>query len=162
MNNSKFNFRFVFLNETLDGVNKLNSKKASQATDIPVEVIKENEDIVSFYVFHIFNNALSSCTFPNVLKYADVRPAFKKDDRTDKENYRPICILPNLSKVYERLMYDQMYLFFDQIFSKLPCSFRKGFSAKQRLVHMIEKWRKYLDTSGHGSSLLHNRPLQGF
>ena len=47
------------------------------------------------------------------MKYADAWPAFKKDDKTDKENYRPISILLNLSKVYERLRYDQMYPFFD-------------------------------------------------
>ena len=47
-----------------------------------------------------------------------------------------------------------MYRFFDQIFSKLQCGFRKGFSAKQCLIHMIKKWQKYLDTGGHGSSLL--------
>ena len=51
-------------------------------------------------------------------------------------------------------MYDQMYPFFDQIFSKLQCGFRKGFSAEQCLIHMIEKWRTYLDAGGHGSALL--------
>ena len=112
MDNPKFSFRFVSLNEALTGVNKLNCK----ATDIPVKIIKENKDVKSFYVFHNFNNALSSCSFPTGLKYADVPPAFKKDDKTDKENYRLISILPNLSKVYERVMYDQMYPFFDQIF----------------------------------------------
>ena len=120
-----------------------------QATDIPVKIIKENKEVISFYVFHNFNNALSSCSFPTALKHADVRPAFKKDDKTDKENCRPISILPNLSKVYERLMYDQMYPFFDQIFSKLQCGFRKGFSAEQCLIHMIEKWWTYLDNGGH-------------
>ena len=87
------------------------------------------------------------------MKYEDALPEFKKDDKTDKENYRPISILPNLSKVHERLMYDQMYPFFDQIFSKLQCGFRKGFSAEQCLIHMIEKLRTYLDTGGHGSAL---------
>ena len=80
---------------------------------MPVKIIKENKDVISFYVFHNFNNALSSCSFPAAWKYADVRPALTKDDKTDKENYRSINILPNLSKVYEMLMYDQMYPFFD-------------------------------------------------
>ena len=88
------------------------------------------------------------------MKYADVQPAFQKDDKTDKENYRPISTLPNLSKVYETLMYDQMYPFFEQIFSKLQCSFRKDFSTEQCLIHLIEKWRKYFDTGSHGSGLL--------
>ena len=87
------------------------------------------------------------------LKYADVRPAFIKD-KTDKENYRPISILPNLSKVYESLMYDQMYPYSDQIFSKLQCGFRKGFNAEQCLINIVEKCRKYIDTGDHDSALL--------
>ena len=84
MDNPKFSFRFVSLNETLDGVNKLNPKKFSQAADIPIKIIKENKDVASFHVFHNFNSALSACSFPTALKYFDVRPAFKKDDKTDK------------------------------------------------------------------------------
>ena len=73
--------------------------------------------------------------------YYPVLPAFRKDDKTDKENYRHISILPNLTTVYERLMYDQMYPFFDQFFSKLQCGFCKGFSAEQCLIHMTQKWQ---------------------
>ena len=71
--------------------------------DIPVKVIKENKDIVAFFLYiNNFNNSLSSSIFPTALKYADVKLVSKKDDKTDKENYRPISILPTLSKVYER------------------------------------------------------------
>ena len=49
---------------------------------------------------HNFSNSLSSSTFPTALKYVDVKPVFKKDDKTDKENYWLINILPTLSKVY--------------------------------------------------------------
>ena len=51
-------------------------------------------------------------------------------------------------------MYDQMYPFFDQIFLKLQCGFHEGFKVEQFLIHMIEKWQKYLDTDGHSSALL--------
>ena len=86
MDNPKFSLRFVSRNKTSDVVNKLNHKKASQTTDIPVKIIKENKYVISFYVFHNFYNALSSCSFPTALNYADGRPAFKKDNKTDKEN----------------------------------------------------------------------------
>ena len=61
----------TLLHKTLNGINKLNRKKASQATDIPVKIIKENKYVISFYVFHNFNNALSSCSFSTALKYAN-------------------------------------------------------------------------------------------
>ena len=63
IDNPKYSFSFVSLNETLDRINKLNTKKASQATDILVKITKGNKDLVSFYVFHNFNNVLSSCSW---------------------------------------------------------------------------------------------------
>ena len=82
---------------------KLDTKKTSQMNNIPVKVIKENKDIVALFIHHNFNNSLSSPTFPTALKYPDVKPVFKKDDKTVNENYRLISILPTLSKVYERV-----------------------------------------------------------
>ena len=125
-----FAFEFVTLEETIKEVNKLSIKKASQTLDIPVKIVKENKDLISYFVYNNFNNALSSLQYPNGLKYADVTPVFKKDDKSDKSNYRPISILSNLSKVYERIMQKQIYPYLNKIFSKYQCGFRKGFSAQ--------------------------------
>ena len=51
-------------------------------------------------------------------------------------------------------MYDQMYKYFDQIFSKFQCGFRKGFSAQNCLLYMIGNWKEYLDQGGHYVGLL--------
>ena len=88
------------------------------------------------------------------MKYTDVIPIHKKDDKTDKENYRLINVLSNLSKVYERLMYNQIYSYFDTLFSKFHCGFRKGFNAKRCLLAMIEKWRETLDKGGETGVVL--------
>ena len=52
------------------------------------------------------------------MKYANVTPIHKKDDKTDKANDRPISILPNLRKAYKRLMYNQIISYFDSAFSE--------------------------------------------
>ena len=88
------------------------------------------------------------------MKYADVTPIHKKDDKTDKTNYRPISILPNLSKVYERLMYNQISPYFDSVFSEFQCRFRKGFNAQQCLLTMVEKCCKTLDEGGETEAVL--------
>ena len=134
-----FSFQYVSHDQVLKEVNKLNSRKASQDSHIPVKVIRENIDIVAYFIHNNFNNSLSSFIFPTGLKYADIKPVFKKDDKTNKENYRPISTLPNLSKIYERLMDDQLYPYFNKIFSKFQCGFRKGFNSQQCLLSMIEK-----------------------
>ena len=94
-----FAFEFVSLEETIKEVNKLSVKKASQRLNMLIKIIKENKDLISYFVYNNFNNALSSSQYPNGLKYADVTPVFREDDKSDKSNYRPISILPNLSKV---------------------------------------------------------------
>ena len=97
---------------------------------------------------------IENSVFPVSLKQADIKPIHKKDSRSDKENYRPLSILPNLSKIYERCLYTQMNKYFDHILSKYQFGFRKGNSAQQCLLTMIEKWRAFLDQNGTCAALL--------
>ena len=103
-------------------------------------ILKTNADFFASYVCNDINASISSSTFPNQLKEADIIPAHKKKSKLSKENYRPISILPNISKVYERCFYDQLSAYFDNIFSKLQCGFRKGYSVQHCLLAMTEKW----------------------
>ena len=81
----------------------LNDKKASQSSDIPFKIIKENQDLIGYFIFPEYPASLT---------------IFQKDDKTDKNNYRPICIFPNLSKIYEQFMENQIYPYLRQTFSK--------------------------------------------
>ena len=108
----------------------LKSRKVSRKTDIPVKFVKENIDIVSYFLYHNFNNFLPCSAFSNGMKYPEVTPVHKKDDKTDKESYSPISILSNLSEFYEKLMYNQIYPLFYTVFSKFQCGFQKGFNAQ--------------------------------
>ena len=124
----KFSFIFETKSKILAEIHNLDNKKACQESEIPVKVIKDTIDIFSEFIFHNFNKSIFDATFPSELKNADVIPVFKKKDRNNIENYRPVSILPNLSKIYERCLYDQMYKYFNHILSKWQCGFRKGFS----------------------------------
>ena len=88
------------------------------------------------------------------MKYAEVTPIHKKGDKTDRENYCPISILPNLSKVSERLMYNQIYHIFKQYSLNFSVGFRKGFNAHHYLLAMVEKWRKTLHGGGETGVVL--------
>ena len=72
-------------------------------------------------------------------------PTHKKGKKDMKGNYRPVSILPNLSKIFEKLMFKEMPQFFDKIFSECQCGFRKGFSTQQCLLAMLEKWKRAID-----------------
>ena len=73
------------------------------------------------------------------LKHADITPIHKKNDTNDKNNYRPVSILPFLSKPFKKFLYDQIYVYTDSILSKAQCSFRKGYSTQYSIIAMIEK-----------------------
>ena len=126
-------------------IENIDCKKATQHVDIPVRAIKENKFIFSKVLSEIFNFYINNNTFFNGLKKADINPIYKKDDPFDKNNYRPISILPVLSKPFERCLYDQIYEYIDTVLSKAQCGFRIDFSTQYSLIAMIEKWRKNVD-----------------
>ena len=136
---SSFSFKFATINEVKKSINNLDPKKAAQREDIYTSILKANADFFASYVCNDINASISSSTFPNQLKEADIIPAHKKKSKLSKENYRPISILPNISKVYERCLYDQLSAYFNNIFSKLQCGYRKGYSAQYCLLAMTEK-----------------------
>ena len=65
-------------------IKKLNTKKAAPQDDIPVKILKLNNDIFSQYLSQIFNESIEAANFPNELKYADVSPVYKKIIDTKK------------------------------------------------------------------------------
>ena len=83
---------------------KLDVNKASQSSDIPTKIVIENVDIFGDFICTSYNNTVKSSQFYQNLKLADITPG-KKDM---KENYRPVSILLNLSKIFEKLMFKEM------------------------------------------------------
>ena len=69
-------------------------------------------DSITVILFKIFKASLEEAVFPEKLKIAKVIPVFKKGDKENIENYRPISILPVFSKVLERIMYNRLYEYF--------------------------------------------------
>ena len=85
---------------------------------------------------------------------ADVTPLHKKGKKDLKENYRLVSILPVFSKVFERSMFAQMSSFFDNFLSKQQCGFWKGYSTKQCLLALLEKWKRAADSGQMFGALL--------
>ena len=145
LSTKNFSFHSVSIEEIKKEISNLDVTKCCQVNDIPTKIVKENSDIFADIIFHNLNDCFINSVFPENFKTADVIPIFKKGDRVDKDNYRPVSILSNLSKIYEWCIYSQMADFFENILSKYQCGFRKGLSAQQCLLLMIEKWKKSVD-----------------
>ena len=151
-----FTFNLITLDNMVDKINNFDLTKSNPLTSIPTKIVVGNSDIFAPILYNSFNNIITNGSFPWNLKLADITPTHKKKERILKENYRPISILPAISKIYEKLIEDQLRIYFMNILSKLQCGFRKGFSAQHCLIYMIEKWEKSLDNKGAARVLLTN------
>ena len=123
-------------------------------SNISVKLKKINQDIFSRLIFQTFNQPSINGEFPHYLKQTEFLPAFIKEEKLIKSNYRHVNILPVISKIYERLIYEQIYKYFDQIFFKFQYGFRKGFTTQNYLLYMIENWKESLDQVFHYGALL--------
>ena len=126
-------------------INNLNTSKAYQKNNIPPKLLKENADVCASVICNDINSNIERGYFPVNNKNADITPTFKKADRLLKINYRPVSILPTLSKIYEKKLYLQIYDYFNGIFTKYLFGFRKGHSTQHCLLFMLEKLKKALD-----------------
>ena len=90
-------------------------------------LLRKNSELFAKYTCDDINDSIRFSKFSNELK------------GLPKENYRPNRILPNISKIYERCLYDQIAPYFENIFFKYQCGFRKWYSAQYCLLAMIEK-----------------------
>ena len=144
---SKFSFKPVSEEFVKDIVNNLSSNKAAGG-EIPVKILKECD-----FSFH-FLTKIKNKKFPDSLKLSNIVPVHKKKDATDKTNYRPVSILPLLSKVFEKVMYIQLYDYMENFLNQLLCGFRKAHSTQHALFRLIQSWHKELDESGFVGTIL--------
>ena len=92
-------------------INNLKSNKCS-IFEVPVNIYKKTADILSPIICTLVNHSINQGVFPNVLKLARVIPLHKGGTKKDMKNFRPISILPILSKIFEKIMHKRLYNFF--------------------------------------------------
>ena len=70
------------------------------------------------------------------------------------KNYRPISVLPSVSKVFERIILSQLIPYIENYLSTYLCGYRKGFSTQYALISLIEKWKAILGKKGYAGAVL--------
>ena len=136
-------------------IQKLDQNKSTTYKGIPAKALKLALDESNEFLVKVWNEEiLVSSLFPNALKLADVTPAFKKDDKLQAKNYRPVSVLPSVSKLFERVMQKQISSFIDPFLSPFLSGYRKGFSTQTSLMSLLEKWKMCLDNRGYSAAIL--------
>ena len=108
-------FQPVTVNHVNQLLTGLSSNKATGVDKISCKVIKIASPAISDSLTHIFNQAITLSLFPNEWKTARVIPLYKNDQRNVAGNYRPISVLPAISKIMERILYDQLYCYYPNL-----------------------------------------------
>jgi hypothetical protein len=105
----------------------LNIKKAAGYDGISPKILKLSMPCIVEPITFFINKCIDVSIFPDKLKTAQVRPLFKKNNILEKGNYRPVSVLPTISKFVERAIFDQLTDFFNFHFHPSLSAFRKGF-----------------------------------
>ena len=122
---------------------KLNVTKSTGIDGFKPKFLKDGADIIKGAVTHIINLSLETGIVPNELKSAIVKPLYKKSSRLDVGNYRPVSILPIISKILERAVYVQMetHLKDNNILYEFQSGFRTSYSTDTCLINLQDSIR---------------------
>ena len=96
-----------------DIISTIRTDKVYESNSIAARILQVFKMELSKPLSDVINISLSSEIFPNSMKLAKVVPVYKKDDKLDCNNYRTISLLPNLSKIFEKLVHQKLTLFLE-------------------------------------------------
>ncbi|CAB3986133.1 Hypothetical predicted protein [Paramuricea clavata] len=144
---NSFSFRPVSVTLVYTLLVNLSTTKATGMDKISAKILQVAAPVIAPSLTEIFNMSIDSDQFPSDWKAARVIPLFKKRQRSMLDNYRPISILPVVSKLMERIMYDQMYEYLNQnnLFSKHQFGFRPYHSTTTTLLDCTNEWYTNMD-----------------
>jgi hypothetical protein len=131
--------------DVLNELKKLNPSKAPGPDALPTKVLKDCAQELSPSITQLFNDSLSHSKVPNAWKTANVTPIHKKGDKHTASNYRPISLLPIISKVLERCIYNKIIDFLIPKLTNLQHGFLKNRSTTTQLLNVFSNINNILD-----------------
>ena len=139
------NLNFTFHNVNEEEINQIIDKLAPKTSfgfdGLSSKLMKTVKDVLIKPITIIINQMLNTGIFPDKLKIAKITPIFKKDDETLFTNYRPISLLPAISKVFEKVIFKQLHQFFidKKLFYNAQYGFRTGHSTEFAALELVDR-----------------------
>ena len=140
-----FTFKPVSSSYVKEILDNLSPRKTVGADGISPHLLRLSAPVMAEEITRLINVLIANRSWPDEWKWGNLTLVFKKDEDTRKENYRPVSVLTALSKVYEKVMYDQLYNTFCRHLSQNLSGFLKNHSCCTALLKMTEEWRRNLD-----------------
>ena len=136
----------IIVSEIVSIIQSLDNNKSIGPNSIPTKILKQACDILSKPLTDIGNKMFSSGIYPDILKLAKVITIHKKESKTLVSNYRPISLLSNINKIFEKLIHKRLYSFLET--NKCIHDFQFGFRGKHStcdaLISITEKRKETL------------------
>lgn len=149
-----FNFSHVSSTDMINTFKSLQFKTTEDLWGLSVKSISAIIDSIAPLLSTLFNNCIETGVFPDLMKISKVVPIYKSGTKTDPSNYRPISILPILSKIYEKIIYNQLlsHLISNNVLHSQQYGFTKGKSTQDAGIDLLTKiykaWEKSCDAVG--------------
>ena len=143
-----FHFNTTTATEIIVWIGQLDSASSAGVSGIPTKVIKHSAAQISTILAELFNYCLQACALPNEFKSAIVNPLFKgKGDCASLDDYRGICCLPPIAKVFERILNQQIVSYFESnnLFCANQHGFRANHSCETALISIIDHWKNAIN-----------------
>ena len=121
---------------------KLKSSKSTSIDELDNYCVKLAADIIDKPLHHIVTLSILQRKFPSNWKFSKVIPLHKKESKLECKNYRPVSILSPLSKILEKIVYEQIYEHFttNKIFNSNMHGYRRFRSTQTALLSMYDRW----------------------
>ena len=143
----RFRFQTVTEQDILKQLRKLNRICATGVDNIPTCYIKDTAYVIGKPITFIINLSLKTGMFPNELKMARITPVYKSGAKDSFDNFRPISILPALSKIFEKCVHKQLMDHFENnhLISERQFGFRQNRSTAQATTLFTDQIRTNMD-----------------
>ena len=150
--NQQFKLKLVSEYDIINITKSLNLNAATGLDNLPGKFLVKNLDLLIPSIKFLINDSIKSGIFPDVLKVAKVIPVFKSGSRKLLNNYRPISLLPFLSKMFEKVIYNQLLNHFEvhKIFTDSQFGFRRNKNTSDALLNFIN----YVHSSNSDESVV--------
>jgi hypothetical protein len=153
---SDFDFTLVSEETVSRMLHLTNSKKATGFDHVHPKILKLGAVSMAPQITMLLNKSISLSKFPHDYKKAEVTCLHKKDDPLDKRNYRPVSVLPAVSKIYERSIEEQVVKYFEShnLFNNYLSAFRKHFGCQSLLTKFVDDIKTCLDNKEFCGTIL--------
>ena len=152
---TRLQFKCITDNDTQKAIDKLENKSSSGHDGISNKLLKLLKMELSKSLTLIINQMITTGIFPDSFKISKITPLFKKGDVSLLSNYRPISLLPKISKIFERILYNQLYEYFNSnnLLAEQQYGFRTNHSTEYAAVKLVETISKEMESGSTPTAL---------